>query len=144
MKKHHRKIGALVSGGLDSAALINHLLKKGFQVWPVYVSCGLRWEKTELYWLKKFLFHVRSTRLKPLRLVYLHLENAYRKNWSRRGNTPGRKSPDEAVFLPARNLLLIVKSLLYLSSMDVYVMAMAMATLKGNPFPDAQKITFCY
>lgn len=135
VEKNKVNIGVLYSGGLDSSALICHLLSHGHTVWPVYVQSSLSWEKTELYWAQRFLKSIRSKKLKPLIKVRLLLENAYEKNWSRTGKTPGANSSDRDVFLPARNLLLITKALLVLTSKDVW--ALALGTLKGNPFPDA-------
>ena len=45
----------LVSGGLDSAILLADMVNQKFpKVWPVFVQCGLYWEKTELEYLKRF------------------------------------------------------------------------------------------
>lgn len=126
-----------MSGGLDSAALLARYVGQGYEVWPVYVSCGLRWERSELKWAKKFLSQIRQQRLHKLTVIKLNLENAYDRNWSRKGEIPGQGSADAAVFLPARNLLLVTKSLLFLYS--VGVRALALATLKGNPFKDARR-----
>jgi 7-cyano-7-deazaguanine synthase len=136
----NKKIGVLFSGGLDSAALVANLLEKGYEVWPVYVSCGLTWEKREIYWARKFIINLKGKRIQPLAIVHLALENAYKHNWSKTGDTPGPTSSDDAVFLPARNLLLITKALLYLSSKKIFVLALAI--LKGNPFPDASRKFF--
>ncbi len=129
-----------MSGGLDSAALIGHYLDRGFVVHPIYIQCGLRWEKTELKWARKFLKAVPSERLRPLQIVPLLLENAYEKNWSKRGVTPGFKSSDKSVFLPARNLLLVIKSLLALHIKNIS--NLAIGTLLGNPFKDGKKSYF--
>jgi 7-cyano-7-deazaguanine synthase len=48
---------------------------------------------------------------------------------------PDAASPDEAVFLPGRNVLLLSKAILWCQLHNVR--AVAMATLVGNPFPDA-------
>jgi 7-cyano-7-deazaguanine synthase len=135
-----RKIGVLFSGGLDSAALIGHFLDQGYIVHPIYIHAGLRWEKAELFWVKKYLRAIRRPALKPLAIVSLLLENAYAKNWSHSGKTPGARSSDRAVFLPARNLLLITKALLHLHMQNVSTLALA--TLDGNPFPDGEKSYF--
>lgn len=135
-----KAIGVLLSGGLDSAALMGHYLEKGYRVWPVYVKCGLPWEQAELYWIQRFLKTCSIKQCRPLRVLQLNLEQAYQKNWSVTGRTPGSLSSDQSVYLPARNLLLIIKSLLALSTSDVTTLALA--TLKGNPFPDAKKSYF--
>jgi 7-cyano-7-deazaguanine synthase len=130
-----KKIGVLYSGGVDSCALIGQLLKQGNEITPVYIQCGLPWEKAEKWWAKKFLKALGSRKIKPLLTVRLLLEGAYSRNWSLTGRTPNARSTDDKVFLPARNLLLIIKALLALSSKNVW--RLALATLKGNPFPDA-------
>lgn len=135
-----KRIGVLYSGGLDSAALIYHLLQAGFEVWPVYIQCGLPWERAETYWAKKFLKSITHPRLHHLSWANLILENAYARNWSKTGKTPGSHSRDEAVFLPARNLLLVIKSVLVLTNKNIS--QLALATLRGNPFPDAKPSYF--
>ncbi len=140
MRRKPARIGVLFSGGLDSAALIGHLLEQGQEVWPVYVKSGLRWEPAELNAARKFLRSVSHRNLKPLRIATLFLETAYRNNWSQTGRTPGSDSNDRAVFLPARNLLLLTKSLLSLFQENVSTLAIA--TLGGNPFPDGKPSYF--
>lgn len=134
------KIGVLYSGGIDSAALVGKLAKEGFEVWPVYMQCGLPWEKTEKRWAKKFLLALKSPYVKPLIMARAILEGAYVKNWSFTGKTPGAQSQDEEVFLPARNLLLILKALLTLTSEEISHLAIAI--LRGNPFSDATEKFF--
>ncbi len=57
-------------------------------------------------------------------------------HWAMTGrDVPGSGSPDEAVFLPARNILLLSKAMLWCHLRGVS--AVALATLKANPFPDA-------
>ena len=140
MKKFRKKIGILFSGGLDSAALIGFLLRRGFDVFPIYVRSGLRWESVEIQWARKFLRSARSARLHPLEFATLNLERAYQDNWSHTGSTPARNSDDHEVFLPGRNLLLTTKAVLALSSRNIS--DLALATLKGNPFPDAKPAYF--
>lgn len=129
-------IGVLLSGGVDSAALLTFYLQKGYRIWPVYIRCGLRWEQQELFWVKKLLKKISCPQLEPLQILHLSLENAYQKNWSKTGKTPGPFSIDSSVFLPARNLLLVTKALLYLSSHQVY--SIAIGVLRGNPFEDGK------
>jgi len=131
-----RRIGVLYSGGLDSAALVGFYLRRGFRVFPVYVRSGLRWEEDEIRRARGFLRRVSSPSLMPITFARLNLEHAYGNNWSHTGKTPRRNSDDRDVFLPGRNLLLTTKALLALSRCRVSTLALA--TLKGNPFPDAK------
>jgi len=135
VRKIPRNIGVLFSGGLDSAALVGHYDKRGTRVWPIYVRCGLRWEKAELRFAQQYLKALRSKNVQPLAKLQLLLEGAYESNWSQKGKVPSATSDDREVFLPARNLLLCIKALLALSSKGIN--DVALATLKGNPFDDA-------
>jgi 7-cyano-7-deazaguanine synthase len=60
----------------------------------------------------------------------------YGEHWSLTGRgVPGQTSPDEAVFLPGRNLLLLGKAMLWCHLHGVG--AVALGSLQTNPFPDA-------
>jgi 7-cyano-7-deazaguanine synthase len=60
----------------------------------------------------------------------------YGPHWSITGQAvPDADSPDEAVFLPGRNVLLLAKTLLWCHLHRVP--AVALALLGANPFPDA-------
>jgi 7-cyano-7-deazaguanine synthase len=135
-----RQIGVLFSGGLDSAALAQHYLKRGYIVHPVFVEAGLPWEKVEHYWTQRFFRALKSPRIKPLLSVKLYLGDAYRKNWSNTGKIPGARSKDQAVFLPARNLMLLSRAMLFLAPRNVT--ELALGTLDGNPFPDGRRSYF--
>ena len=64
------------------------------------------------------------------------LEDIYGHHWSITGNhVPDDRSPDEAVFLPGRNPLLLMKPALWCHAHGIS--QLALATLAGNPFRDA-------
>ncbi len=129
-------IGVLFSGGVDSSILLAHLLDTGELVQPIYVAGGLVWERAELAAGKALLAHLASPRLAPLVVLDLPLTDLYGHHWSTDGKqTPDGTTPDEAVYLPGRNPLLLVKSRLWcqLNGID----RLALGTLKNNPFADA-------
>ena len=103
------RVCALVSGGVDSAALIERLLKGGRSVQPLYVRCGYRWEKAELRSLRLLLSAMASPGLKPLVCLDMPAEQfAQEDHWGFTGRrVPGARSADEEVFLPGRNILLL-------------------------------------
>ncbi|HEV3447645.1 MAG TPA: 7-cyano-7-deazaguanine synthase, partial [Gemmataceae bacterium] len=126
----------LVSGGLDSAILLAESLKNHALVWPLYIRTGLAWEDSELRHLQQFLERIACPALRPLQVLELPVSDLYGKHWSLTGqNVPDAQSADEAVFLPGRNLLLLAKSMLWCHLHDVS--ELALAVLRGNPFPDA-------
>ena len=132
---------ALASGGLDSAALIAHMADAG-PVHPVYVRAGLPWEEQELTALRT-LRAALSTEGRPIRrVVELSVGGAdlYGDHWSMRGNAPGYDEPDETVYLPGRNVMLIGLAAIWCASRGIE--KIALGTLAGNPFADATEEFF--
>lgn len=130
------RVCVLLSGGLDSAVLLDRLLRQTDGVSPVYVRCGLRWEAAELYWLRRLLKAVRSPKLAALHVVELPLESVYVGHWSLTGReVPSARSADRAVYLPGRNLLLLSTAAIVCAQQDLATIAIGL--LRGNPFPDA-------
>ena len=129
-------IGVLFSGGLDSSILLAHLLSVGESVQPLYVAGGLIWEEAELTAARMLLARLASPRLAPLVVLELPMADLYGQHWSTEGRqTPDGTTPDEAVYLPGRNPLLLVKSRLWCQLNGVS--RLALGTLKHNPFADA-------
>ena len=129
-------IAVLVSGGLDSAVLLAELVTAGRTVYPLYVRCGLPWEPAELDHLKRFLAAVAVPNLRPLHVLEAPARDLYGDHWSMTGrNVPGADTPDDAVYLPGRNVLLLTKAILWCHLHQVP--AVALGTLASNPFPDA-------
>jgi 7-cyano-7-deazaguanine synthase len=134
-------LAVLVSGGLDSAILLAQALHQHAAVHPLYIRSGLFWEAAELAHLRRFLEHIACPALRPLVVLDLPIRDLYGEHWSITGReVPDARSPDEAVFLPGRNVLLLAKALLWCHLHRVS--AVALATLQGNPFPDATPAFF--
>jgi 7-cyano-7-deazaguanine synthase len=134
-------LAVLVSGGLDSAILLAESLAAHPAVHPLYVRFGLAWEATELRHLRRFLEAIGRPSLQPLTILEQPVADLYGRHWSITGEgVPGADTPDEAVFLPGRNVLLLAKALLWchLHAVD----ALALAPLESNPFPDATPAFF--
>jgi 7-cyano-7-deazaguanine synthase len=126
----------LVSGGLDSAVLLAEAARTYPAVFPLYVAAGLHWEAAERAHLGRFLAAVRTPALRPVHVLSLPTADVYGTHWSVTGeNVPGADTPDAAVYLPGRNVLLLSKALLWchLNGMP----ELATAPLGANPFPDA-------
>jgi 7-cyano-7-deazaguanine synthase len=130
-------IGVLASGGLDSSILVGHLLRQGRCVQPFYIRTGLVWQGRELAALKRFLAAVATAELADLVDLDLPLADLYGDHWSLTGEEiPAADSPDEAVFLPGRNALLMVKAAVWCQLHGIG--ELAMAPLGTSPFADAQ------
>lgn len=137
-------IGLLASGGLDSSILFGRLLEEGCEVRPFYVRTGVTWQEAELASLQRFIESLSlrwSARMKDLVLLDLPLGDLYGSHWSLTGRSvPDAKTPDEAVYLPGRNALLIIKAAVWCQLHGLT--RLALATLKSNPFPDATQAFF--
>ncbi len=129
-------IGVLLSGGLDSAILAAHLLDSGHEIQPFYIRSQLVWELNELESVSRFLRALSSPNLRDLVTLELPVADLYRDHWSITGrNPPDASSPDEAVFLPGRNALLIVKTAVWCQLHGIE--QLALAPLGTSPFADA-------
>ncbi|HEU4464102.1 MAG TPA: 7-cyano-7-deazaguanine synthase [Gemmatimonadota bacterium] len=132
-----RKRCVLVSGGLDSAVALAEAAREG-PVAPVYVRSGLVWESAEMYWLERFLQTIGAPALIVLDLAVADLYGAH---WSLTGDEPpGADSPDQAVYLPGRNLLLLSKAGVWASENGCA--SIVMGPLAANPFPDGTRAFF--
>lgn len=130
------KSAVLVSGGLDSSVLLAEMATSHSAVFPIYIQAGIPWEAAELHYLRRFLEAMAQPSIQPLQVLAMPVTDLYDNHWSTTGqNVPGASSPDEAVFLPGRNVLLLAKSLLWCHLHEVP--AVALAVLSANPFPDA-------
>jgi 7-cyano-7-deazaguanine synthase len=130
----------LTSGGLDSAILLAYQAREypRSDVYPIYIRSDLAWEAVELEHLHQYLRRVRPLYANIAELIVLHQPAAdlYGQHWSTTGlGVPDDISPDEAVYLPGRNVLLSAKALLWCHLHDVE--SLALGVLASNPFPDA-------
>jgi 7-cyano-7-deazaguanine synthase len=126
----------MLSGGIDSAVLLDQLMSRGWDVAPIYIRTGCAWESCELFAIRRFLAALAQARLSDLVMLDMPLEDLYGDHWSISGaDPPDDTSPHEAVFLPGRNPLLLIKPSLWCWMHGIE--HLALATLSGNPFEDA-------
>jgi len=130
-------MGLLFSGGLDSAILLSQLLSHGWQVRPFYVRTGCLWQDEELAAVRALLAALRQPKLERMVELEMPVDDLYADHWSITGNAvPDDHSPEDAVFLPGRNPLLLLKPVLWCAMHGVS--KLALATLAANPFDDAK------
>jgi 7-cyano-7-deazaguanine synthase len=133
------RICVLTSGGLDSAVLLGTLARRA-EVHPLYVRCGLAWERAEQLHLTRFLHALaRRPRVRVAPLVRLQLPAATlygADHWSVSGRgVPGARAGLASNYLPGRNLLLGSIGAVHCARRRIPVLALAL--LADNPFPDA-------
>jgi 7-cyano-7-deazaguanine synthase len=126
----------LLSGGLDSAVLLAHEAQHA-RVHPVYVSVGLAWEHAERATVARLLrSHIFNGRLAPIATVEFTMRDVYSPaHWAIRGVPPAYDTPDEDVYLPGRNLVLLTKAAVVAATRKIH--RIALGPLANNPFPDA-------
>jgi 7-cyano-7-deazaguanine synthase len=126
----------LLSGGLDSAVL---LVEEGTRhdVQPLYVSVGLAWEAAERETISRFLTQTAAnTNIRPLVSLSIDMRDVYpATHWAIQGKPPEYHTPDEDVYLPGRNIVLLGKAALYCAGAGIS--RLLLGTLAHNPFPDA-------
>ncbi|MFN7915780.1 MAG: 7-cyano-7-deazaguanine synthase [Vicinamibacterales bacterium] len=128
--------GVLLSGGLDSAVLLAEEAARD-EVHPIYVSVGFPWEEAERDALRGFLAEgFRHPRVRPLAALSVDMTDVYpAAHWARTGVAPAYDTPDEDVYIPGRNIVLLGKAGVFcaIAGLDRLVIG----TLDHNPFPDA-------
>jgi len=130
-------MGLLASGGLDSAILLYQLLSHGWRVRPFYVRTGCLWQAEEIDAVRKLLAECHESNLEGLVELEMPVDDLYADHWSLTGRSvPDQHSTDDAVFLPGRNPLLLLKPALWCAMHGVP--KLALATLAANPFDDAK------
>ncbi|HEY3392274.1 MAG TPA: 7-cyano-7-deazaguanine synthase [Lacipirellulaceae bacterium] len=130
--------GLLLSGGIDSAVLLDQLLQRGSRVVPFYVETGCAWTACELNAVHQLLDAAAAIhcQLDDLVLLEMPLADLYVDHWSISGeNVPDDTTADEAVFMPGHNPLLLLKPALWCQMHGIG--QLALATLANNPFEDA-------
>jgi 7-cyano-7-deazaguanine synthase len=129
-------VAVLLSGGLDSAVLAAGAARSAV-VQPVYVSAGLAWEAGELALVSRLLLSsAYASSVLPLARIVVDASDLYPEtHWARRGEPPAYDTPDEDVYLPGRNVLLLSKAGVFCALRGID--RLAIGPLAGNPFPDA-------
>jgi 7-cyano-7-deazaguanine synthase len=127
----------LLSGGLDSAVLAAHEAQRA-RVLPVYVRVGLAWEQAELEMVERLLQSaVFRGGVEPLTAVDFTMRDVYASShWAITGTPPAYDTPDQAVYLTGRNLVLLTKA--GVVAVKHHADRIALGPLAGNPFPDAR------
>jgi 7-cyano-7-deazaguanine synthase len=130
-------VAVLLSGGLDSAILAATLATRHPRVQPIYIRTDVVWAHEEESACAAFVNAIVAPSISSLVRLTMPLGDIYSGHWSMTGESiPDATTPDEAVFLPGRNALLLVKAIVWCQINGVG--QLALAPLASNPFDDAQ------
>ena len=126
----------LASGGMDSCVLLANVAERGV-AYPIYVETGIPWEWAEKRMLDGFIQALDNPNIKPVTMLALPVKALYgQSHWTMSGETvPEYDAPDETVYIPGRNIILITLAAIWCSLNDVH--RIVIGSLAGNPFPDA-------
>lgn len=138
----------LVSGGLDSAVLLARELEgspegrsapgdvqRGAQ--PIHVRTGMAWDDAEARTIARLLAAPPfAGRVAPVITLTVDMREVYPpSHWAVTGTPPAYDTPDRAVYLEGRNIVLISKAATLCARLKIN--RLALGALAGNPFPDA-------
>ena len=130
----------LLSGGLDSAVLLAEEAARAEgdgKVQPIYIGAGLAWESAERAIVELLLASAPLRgRTRPLASLSVDMRDVYAAtHWSVTGQAPLYHTPDEDVYLPGRNIILLSKAGVFCAAAGLD--RIVIGTLDHNPFPDA-------
>jgi 7-cyano-7-deazaguanine synthase len=122
---------------VDSVVLLGDMIARGWKVHPIYVRAGFRWEAAELYWVRRILRAIDGKSLSPLTVLRIPAAPVVDPgHWSLSGRgVPEADAAWDSVYLPGRNLVLLSEAGVLCAERGASTLALAV--LKGNPFPDA-------
>jgi 7-cyano-7-deazaguanine synthase len=130
------KSAVLFSGGLDSAVLLADEAARG-DVQPIYIGAGLAWESAERSTVAALLrSDALRGRTRDILALSVDMRDVYAAtHWAVTGTPPAYHTPDEDVYLPGRNIVLLAKAGVYCAAAGID--RLVLGTLAHNPFPDA-------
>jgi 7-cyano-7-deazaguanine synthase len=105
------------------------------EVQPIYVTSGLAWESAERDVLAHWMAD-GADGARPLVSLDVDMRDVYAAtHWAMQGRPPAYHTPDEDVYLPGRNIVLLGKAAVYCAAAGIG--RLLIGTLAHNPFPDA-------
>ena len=106
-------------------------------VQPIYVSVGFAWEHAERDVIARLMSSaVFADHVRPLVSLTVEMRDVYAAtHWAVLGQPPAYDTPDEDVYLPGRNIVLLGKAAVFCAGAGIS--RLVLGTLGHNPFPDA-------
>jgi 7-cyano-7-deazaguanine synthase len=106
-------------------------------VQPIYITVGLSWEHEERRAIDRFLAAITARfPVRDLVTLSVDMRDIYSsRHWAIVGAPPAYHTPDEDVYLPGRNIVLLGKAGVFCAVAEID--RLLLGTLDHNPFPDA-------
>ena len=103
----------------------------------MYVSVGLAWEAAERAVVSRLLARAPlDGHVRPVVSLNVDMRDVYAgAHWAVQGHPPAYHTPDEDVYLPGRNVVLLSKAAVYCAAAKIG--RLVLGTLAHNTFPDA-------
>jgi 7-cyano-7-deazaguanine synthase len=131
----------LYGGGVESAALLEHLLAEGWLVWPVYEHWGLHWDDCTLMHTHRACQLYQRENLHPLIEVRDSRRDLLADHWSVTGSKiPQAGDPPLAMEIPARNSTLLAIAAAQFPSLPE--LHFVIGTTADNKFSDGTRTFF--
>lgn len=136
----------LFSGGLDSAVLVADARARQRSaaggVQAIYVGVGLAWEAEERAMAARLFASPSFKHVPPPVELRFDMRDVFAPDhWAVQGRPPAFDTPDEDVYIHGRNVILLSKAAVYVSSSRPAASrggaTLLLGTLGGNPFADA-------
>lgn len=145
MSEEYKRAAVLFSGGLDSAVLVADASRsprwsQGAGVQSIYISVGFAWEREERAMAARLFASPAFAHVPPPVELRFDMRDVFAADhWAVRGHAPAFDTPDEDVYIHGRNVILLSKAAVYVSSRaaDRGGATLLLGTLGGNPFADA-------
>jgi 7-cyano-7-deazaguanine synthase len=142
MSGKYKRAAVLFSGGLDSAVLAADALVKAEHVRALYIGVGFAWEDEERAMAARLFARPPLARAEPPVYLQFDMRDVFPStHWAVRGEPPAFDTPDEDVYLPGRNVILLSKAAVSTVTVSTEF-ALLLGSLAGNPFPDATPAFF--
>lgn len=125
------KIAVLFSGGVESSSLLGKYLNEGFEVYPLYVEGGFKYEASEKAWAQSLWEHFNKTypgQLKEIETLNIAWD------YGRDDSIPLTK---QQLVIPLRNMVLFSLAAIYMKRNGIHILGSGI--MGDENFPDTSR-----
>lgn len=134
-------VAVLLGGGVESTAIVKRCLGDGDTVVPIHVQCGLIWDASEAWHVRRFCDRHASPRLQPLVETRMPLHDFLAGHWAITGTgVPQAGDATARLEIPMRNLTLLSVAMHQVKHLARF--SLALGTTADNCFRDGSREYF--